>query len=313
MANFQAKVAEMETKRDTQLAELAASEAALEASIAELSARTGAPPPAPTGITPAEAEKALEGMRRQLEREARKASKTPEEVLRMKDDHSTLKEVLKMEGEALAAVRDNRERLAAENLAMMRRFKATRAHLGGRVDGMFRQLMKKKGYGSRLVFEHGVSSTGRVQADDGQLTIFVTPDRMTRFEGLATQVGLTEGADAELESKALQEVNTLGGGEKSTSTLILLTAIARQAPVPFRMMDEFDVFQDEAARRMSIRMLLEAASEVNPDGRFPQFILLTPHDVSSVMNVRDRENIRVLHLDDPERSGGGGGGAAGAM
>lgn len=83
-------------------------------------------------------------------------------------------------------------------------------------------------------------------------------------------------------SQQAMEISALSGGEKSFASLILLSAIAQVAEPAFRIIDEFDVFQDEATRKLSITFLLEdarrlAGAETEP----PQFILLTPLDVSA--------------------------------
>lgn len=50
--------------------------------------------------------------------------------------------------------------------------------------------------------------------------------------------------------------------------------------------------------------------QTNTDGRKPQFILLTPHDVSAVFKMApkglDVEQIHVLQLQEPDRHGRAG-------
>lgn len=106
----------------------------------------------------------------------------------------------------------------------------------------------------------------------------------------------------------LQLANTLSGGEKSVATMTLLAAISHFAPVPFRAYDEFDVFQDEAARKTSLRMLLELSTKPSADGVLPQYLLLTPHDIKAVVTLNSeaqRAAIRVVRLKDPTRGGRG--------
>ena len=103
----------------------------------------------------------------------------------------------------------------------------------------------------------------------GSIVIKVLPDAMQT--GKSGQSLAAHGLD----------VSALSGGEKSLTSLILLSAIASVSNVPFRLIDEFDVFQDEATRKKSIQYLLEDAATTGEDGKLPQFVLLTPHDLSA--------------------------------
>ena len=66
------------------------------------------------------------------------------------------------------------------------------------------------------------------------------------------------------------------------------------AEVPFRCLDEFDVFMDMMNRRVSIKLLLAIAKEQLSR----QFILLTPQDMSY---VHADERVNIFRLADPER------------
>ena len=96
------------------------------------------------------------------------------------------------------------------------------------------------------------------------------------------------------------DVAALSGGEKSLTLLVLLSAIAKVSNSPFRIIDEFDVFQDEQTRKMSIKYLLEDAAELGDDGTRTQFMLLTPHDLSSMVTDASK-NVKVFKLAKPVR------------
>lgn len=106
-----------------------------------------------------------------------------------------------------------------------------------------------------------------------------------------------------------QSVGMLSGGEKSYTSAILLSAIAKVANPPFRLIDEFDVYQDEETRRKTMTMILADAKAVpDSDGLRMQYILLTPHDVSSAVPLNE-DWLTVHRMKDPRREGGAGAGA----
>ena len=100
-------------------------------------------------------------------------------------------------------------------------------------------------------------------------------------------------ADAAASGKGALNAKTAGsgaeqlsGGEKSLISLVLLSAIAEASKPPFRVIDEFDVYQDEGTRKKSLQYLLEDAAKTNDAGVLTQFVLLTPHDTSSLSEVK---------------------------
>jgi hypothetical protein len=195
----------------------------------------------------------------------------------------------------------------------------------------FAEQMRRRGHYGEL---HFVDAASDRATDKGELRVMVAPDRIQRFGDLSQGMTQTGGTEA----KALQNVATLSGGEKSVSALVLLGSIARHSVTPFRICDEFDVFQgeyagrvgggggpgfwlvhsltppsprrvsaDEASRRSSTMMLLEWSKVPGPDGRVPQFMLLTPHDVAAAVSS-------FKTASDARSAGGGGvGGGAGTL
>lgn len=133
----------------------------------------------------------------------------------------------------------------------------------------FAQRCHSKGHKGAIVFQHSKDAKGGdSENDNGLVQVYVIPDAVSRR--LVHLDAVKDGS----------EVSSLSGGEKSFASLILLSAIARVAAPSFRIIDEFDVFQDEATRRQSMKYLLDDATS-SPGYAAPQFILLTPHDISA--------------------------------
>lgn len=61
-------------------------------------------------------------------------------------------------------------------------------------------------------------------------------------------------------------------------------------------MDEYDVFLDNVARKLTLDQLQLYA--FRPDQQFRQFIVITPHELSS---VKSGPNVRIFKMQDPER------------
>lgn len=156
----------------------------------------------------------------------------------------------------------------------------------------FRERLAKVGHRGDLTFVHGGDQgLKEIEADYGELHVTMTPDAMNR--------GLTQ-EDATHSTS----VAGLSGGEKSFASLVLLAAIASVADVPWRIADEFDVFQDEKTRERSMRFLLMDATIPSRDGFWPQRILLTPHDVAAALKSKEAAAvapIAVKKLANPKR------------
>lgn len=100
------------------------------------------------------------------------------------------------------------------------------------------------------------------------------------------------------------DVRQLSGGEKSYTTLSLLFALGHVSECPFRLMDEYDVFMDEGARKLTLDMLMEYALKVEQKGR--QFIIITPNNLN---HVKTNSKVKIIQMQPPdrrERSAAGG-------
>ena len=150
--------------------------------------------------------------------------------------------------------------------------------------------------------------------EDGELVVRMLPDAaqrhgadaLTQADSQDDSASASSGGNKKAEA-LMQDVRSLSGGEKSTSGLILLAAIARLAPYPFQVMDEFDVFQDEASRRKSMEMLLQFAQMPLHDCRHRQYIMVTPHDISSSTNPKtwkkylEEKFVTIVPMKAPKR------------
>ena len=68
---------------------------------------------------------------------------------------------------------------------------------------------------------------------------------------------------------------------------------------PFRALDEFDVFMDAVNRRLSMKLMIDNARDMN----LPcQYIFITPQDMSHVQGIGiGGSDVRIHRMLDPER------------
>lgn len=92
-----------------------------------------------------------------------------------------------------------------------------------------------------------------------------------------------------------QDLRSLSGGERSFTTLALMLALGEAMEVPFRIMDEFDVFMDEANRRVAYKTLIDIAKRESKR----QFIFITPLTLPQLR--ADPECVRIVRLMPPVR------------
>ena len=115
-------------------------------------------------------------------------------------------------------------------------------------------------------------------------------------EELNVEVTISRGVEAAKSKKnaasVAQSTRSLSGGERSFSTVSLLLALWDEMSVPFRAMDEFDVFMDGPNRRIAISLLQSAA--FNSPNR--QFIFITPHDTTV---IERNANVKIHILEPP--------------
>ena len=116
------------------------------------------------------------------------------------------------------------------------------------------------------------------------------------------QVALSVKMDStnEVASSQVSNIRVLSGGEKSFVTLSLIMATTHVIESPFFIMDEFDVFMDEANRVVSLHTIIDTARQ---EGR--QFIFITPHNLETVVKEmnKDKEHssIGIYALSDHQQ------------
>jgi chromosome segregation ATPase len=75
-----------------------------------------------------------------------------------------------------------------------------------------------------------------------------------------------------------------------------LFVVCCKAESPFRLMDEYDVFMDEARRNETLQSLISYTRL--PDQRNRQMIVITPLSLKSVTVTDD---VRVYELQEPDK------------
>lgn len=105
---------------------------------------------------------------------------------------------------------------------------------------------------------------------------------------------------SQIESSQVQNIKVLSGGEKSFVTLSLIMATAHIIESPFFIMDEFDVFMDEANRVISLHSIIETARQEKK-----QFIFITPHNLETVIREMNKskevKDIAIYKMNDPQQ------------
>ena len=79
-------------------------------------------------------------------------------------------------------------------------------------------------------------------------------------------------------SVTVTDTKQLSGGERSYTTLSFTLSLNESSDSPFCALDEWDVFMDAVARKVSLDKMMEYAEE----HKEKQFILITPQDISAV-------------------------------
>ncbi|KAA8499594.1 Structural maintenance of chromosomes protein 6 [Porphyridium purpureum] len=148
----------------------------------------------------------------------------------------------------------------------------------------WRRLRKDLQHITNLLFGYYLARrkhAGRIDFADKEETLNITVQIGTHTKG--------DGSIAETK-----ELRSLSGGEKSFVTLALVLALGESMGIPFRIMDEFDVFMDEANRHAAYGIIVKMASEQ----KNRQFIFITPHQLP---NIKASESCKIQVLRPPQR------------
>eukprot|EP00088_Acartia_fossae_P015810 TRINITY_DN1875_c0_g1_i1.p1 TRINITY_DN1875_c0_g1~~TRINITY_DN1875_c0_g1_i1.p1 ORF type:complete len:1073 (-),score=346.26 TRINITY_DN1875_c0_g1_i1:598-3816(-) len=89
-----------------------------------------------------------------------------------------------------------------------------------------------------------------------------------------------------------RDLKSLSGGERSYTLISFILALWNYLAVPFRILDEFDVFMDEVNRKIAISNIITFAKQ----DRKNQFIFLTPLNTDNIVLDDDLKIIKLQKL-----------------
>ncbi|KAK4538490.1 hypothetical protein CDCA_CDCA18G4515 [Cyanidium caldarium] len=167
-------------------------------------------------------------------------------------------------------LRDALERIEHSLGERVRTFVRLRAHVQRHVSAYFSYYIHQRGHHGSIRFD----------------------DRAQEMR-LRVAMGHHRTGDGQLQFS--KDLKSLSGGERSFTTLCLLLALGEAMEMPFRVLDEFDVFMDEANRRVAYKTLIDLAKKES----LRQFLFITPLALPDVRT--DPERVRVVRLMPPDR------------
>ncbi|GIY80549.1 structural maintenance of chromosomes protein 6 [Caerostris darwini] len=88
--------------------------------------------------------------------------------------------------------------------------------------------------------------------------------------------------------------NSLSGGERSFVTIAFLIALWENSRMPFKILDEYDVFMDSSNRQLSFKLLNKKAKTMKKT----QFIFLSPLDLPQ---IEDSSLVEIIRMAPPKR------------
>lgn len=97
-------------------------------------------------------------------------------------------------------------------------------------------------------------------------------------------------------TEELRNVESFSGGEKSYAQISFLLAIWKPMQSRVRGLDEFDVFMDQANRRLALKLILEKVKQ-NPK---TQTIFITPLSMGNIPGL-DSPSVHIHEITPPER------------
>lgn len=170
---------------------------------------------------------------------------------------ATAKKALGGEGAEKLQLLEIYNKLRESHADRRKKFKEVDESVEKIVTRRFNYYMKKKGHYGRI----------KLKRQERKLEISVRIGEKNAGRGSGT----------------VKDLKQLSGGERSFATVAFALALGGETEMPFRAMDEFDVFMDSVNRRIAMENLITFAIE-NPN---LQFIFLTPQDITSVFAARD--------------------------
>lgn len=171
--------------------------------------------------------------------------------------HAEARRVLEEEGKKIQEFVALQDVLKASLKKRNEKFNQVAARVADTVSGRFNKYLRRKGHYGKVI----VNSTARTL----QLEVLIGAKNVTQGGG------------------SVKDLKQLSGGERSFTTVAFTLALGAETEMPFRAMDEFDVFMDSVNRRVAMENLLQFAKD-NPE---LQFIFLTPQDMTAVGAARE--------------------------
>ncbi|CAL1284622.1 unnamed protein product [Larinioides sclopetarius] len=111
-----------------------------------------------------------------------------------------------------------------------------------------------------------------------------------------TKRSLTMDVSTRASDRTRKNHSSLSGGERSFVTIAFLLALWERTKMPFRVLDEYDVFMDSSNRQLSVDLLCKKAVEMSKT----QFIFLSPLELTRMPELGC---IHILKLAPPKRKG----------
>lgn len=221
-----------------------------------------------TGVTSRQLEAEIKGCQKRLDAEQQRR------------DNRTLEEI---EAEFVSA-----QKRKAINDATLRSVKDMAASIANGVVFRRKQLSKLSRF-LRLLAGHYFSEFMRTRGHKGKLQ-FDTKARSLQF-----RVCMASHKKADGGLYKTTDLRSLSGGERSYTTLCFMLALGESMVLPVRIMDEFDVFMDEANRHAAYKTLVDFAKSRLSDR---QLIFITPLTLPA---VTPGPAVKIQRLQPPGR------------
>lgn len=200
----------------------------------------------------------------QERRGGRSAEDIEEEYLQAKQKHDSTRSMLeRIESYDRALEKGINQRLDTRQVLDRKLRTHVRNH--------FKQFLSVRGHTGNLKFKRN---------EKGVMELIITTKMSSHKKG-------------DGDSYETKDLRSLSGGERSFTTLAFMLALAEVVQNPIRVMDEIDVFQDEANRRASFKTLIDYCSSYLSD---KQFIIITP---LRLPDIEPSDHVRIVKLKAP--------------
>lgn len=213
----------------------------------------------------------VEKLQKKIDQEKERRNTNKEDAMAAYEKFRRAQEIVDAKQSQLEEIKGLKKSLTQDVRQRRLRWEQFRSHIAAKTSVAFDEILNRKGSSGTVEFDH----------ENKALDLIVQKDS----------------ADANSQQK---DVKALSGGERSYTTIALLLALGESLETPFRILDEFDVFLDPVARKLTIQSLIEMAKSMP----HRQFVFITPQDVS---NVTTDPMLKVFKMTPPARNNVAGG------